>query len=100
MTIPGGGAVATSSVVSRAWATPDGRSAHHLLDPRTRKPIWTGLLTATGLAPTALEAETLAKAALMRRAADARRVLGAHGGVLVHADGRVETVGRAFAVAA
>jgi thiamine biosynthesis lipoprotein len=100
VTIPGSGAVATSSVVSRTWETSDGRSAHHLLDPHTRQPIWTGLLTATGRAPTALEAETLAKAALMRGAAGARRVLGAHGGVLVHADGRVETVDRAFEAAA
>jgi thiamine biosynthesis lipoprotein len=59
------GAVATSSVVARAWTTPDGRRAHHLLDPSTGQPVWTGLLTATALAPTTLEAETLAKVALL-----------------------------------
>jgi thiamine biosynthesis lipoprotein len=95
-----GGAVATSSVVSRAWATPNGRSAHHLLDPRSGQPVSTGLLSATALAPTTLEAETLAKVALLRGAADARRVLAGRGGVLVHADGRVETVGRSLEVAA
>jgi thiamine biosynthesis lipoprotein len=94
------GAVATSSVVARAWTTRDGRRAHHLLDPRTGRPVWTGLLTATALAPTTLEAETLAKIALLRGPADANRVLETHGGVLVHADGRVETIGSLAKLAA
>jgi FAD:protein FMN transferase len=87
------GAIATSSIVARAWTTPDGRGAHHLLDPSTGRPAWTGLLTATALAPTTLEAETLAKVALLRGAGEARRVLAAHGGVLVHAGGDVEMIG-------
>jgi thiamine biosynthesis lipoprotein len=87
------GAVATSSVISRAWMTCDGRRAHHLLDPCTGRPVWTGLLTATALAPTTLEAETLAKTALLRGADDARAVLAPHGGLLVHEDGRVEAIG-------
>jgi FAD:protein FMN transferase len=86
------GAVATSSIVARAWTTADGRPAHHLLDPRTGRPAWTGLLTATAFAPTTLEAETLAKVALLRGPAGARGVLAPNGGVLVHADGDVETV--------
>jgi thiamine biosynthesis lipoprotein len=94
------GAVATSSVVSRAWTTAGGRRAHHLLDPRSGQPVWTGLLTATALAPTTLEAETLAKMALLRGADEARAVLAAHGGVLVHADGRVEPVGGRIEAAA
>lgn len=93
------GAVATSSVVSRAWTTSDGRQAHHLLDPRSGQPAWTGLLTATALAPTTLEAETLAKVALLRGPAKARDTL-VNGGVLVHADRRVETVRAAAEVAA
>jgi FAD:protein FMN transferase len=93
------GAVATSSVMARAWRTPDGRRAHHLLDPSTGQPVWTGLLTATALAPTALEAETLAKTALLRGAYDARSVLERHGGLLVHEDGRVEAIGALFEVA-
>jgi FAD:protein FMN transferase len=76
-----------------------GRRAHHLLDPSTGQPVWTGLLTATALAPTALEAETLAKTALLRGADDARRVLDRHGGLLVHEDGRVEAIGALFEVA-
>jgi FAD:protein FMN transferase len=86
------GAVATSSVVARAWTTADGRTAHHLLDPSTGQPAGTGLLTATAFAPTTLAAETLAKVALLRGPAHGRTVLSRHGGVLVHADGDVETI--------
>jgi FAD:protein FMN transferase len=86
------GAVATSSVVARAWTTPAGLPAHHLLDPRTGRPAWTGLLTATAFAPTTLEAETVAKMALLSGPERARRVLAPCGGVLVHADGDVEAV--------
>jgi thiamine biosynthesis lipoprotein len=86
------GAVATSSVVSRAWTMPGGRRAHHLLGPSTGRPVWTGLLTATALAPTTLHAETLAKVALLRGAGEARDVLAAYGGVLVHEGGRVEAI--------
>ena len=92
-------AVATSSVVSRAWMTRDGRGAHHLLDPCTGRPVWTRLLTATALAPTTLEAEMLAKIALLRGADDARTVLEPHGGLLVHEDGSVEAIGARFEVA-
>jgi thiamine biosynthesis lipoprotein len=87
-----GGAVATSSVVARTWTMPDGRPAHHLLDPSTGRPAWTGLLSATAFAPTTLAAETLAKVALLGGPAGARRVLAPRGGVLVHDSGDVETV--------
>ncbi len=87
------GAVASSSVVARAWLRSDGRRAHHLLDPATGEPAWSGLLSATALAPTTLEAETLAKVALLRGAAGARDVLSRHGGVIVHDGGDVERVG-------
>jgi FAD:protein FMN transferase len=84
-------AVATSSVVSRAWQHEDGSLAHHLLDPSSGLPVRTGLLSVTAIAPTTLHAETLAKAGLMRGPRGARRAL-AGGGVLVHEDGRVETI--------
>jgi FAD:protein FMN transferase len=58
-------AVATSGIDRRVWRRPDGSYAHHLLDPGTGRPAWTGLVSATALAPTALEAEALAKAALL-----------------------------------
>ena len=48
----------------------------------------------TAVAPTALEAETLSKMALPSGAEGARTVLGRHGGVIVHEDGRAEDVGR------
>jgi thiamine biosynthesis lipoprotein len=83
------GAVATSGIDRRLWRGP----AHHLLDPSTGKPAWTGLIGATALAPTALEAEALAKAALLAGPAGAARWLSAHGGLVVHDNGDVEPFG-------
>jgi FAD:protein FMN transferase len=88
------GAVATSGLGRRLWRRPDGAFAHHLLDPSTGAPAWTGLVQATALAPTALEAETLAKSALLAGPLAARRLLAPGGGVLVHDDATVEAVGR------
>ena len=47
------GAVATSGIGRRGWWRADGRPAHHLLDPRTGEPAFTGVVQATGVAPTA-----------------------------------------------
>ncbi len=89
------GGVATSGIDARLWERPEGDFAHHLIDPATGMPAWTGLVAATALAPTAVEAEALAKAALLSGPAAGRRLLqGRHGGVLVHDDGAVEPVGR------
>ena len=89
------GGVATSGIDARLWERPDGGFAHHLIDPSTGTPAWTGLVAATALAPTALEAEALAKAALLSGPAAGRSLLRAgHGGVLVHDDGAVEVVAR------
>lgn len=87
------GAVATSATHARRWATPDGGVAHHLLDPSTGEPAWTGLTQVTALAGTVLEAETLAKTALLRGPDGAREVLRPRGGILVGDDGAVEHVG-------
>jgi thiamine biosynthesis lipoprotein len=84
------GAIATSSVVRRSWRTANGGAAHHLLDPATGRPAWTGLLSVTALAPTTLDAETLAKAALLSGPDGARRILARHGGLAIHDDGEVE----------
>jgi thiamine biosynthesis lipoprotein len=89
----GPGAIATSGIDSRLWLRPDGTFAHHLIDPTTAEPAWTGLVSVTALAPTALEAETLAKAALLRGPRAAGALLTEHGGVLVHDDGDVELAG-------
>jgi thiamine biosynthesis lipoprotein len=82
-------AVATSGVDTRLWRAEDGSPRHHLLDPATGEPAWTGVASATALAPTALEAEALAKAALLSGPAGAARWLRTHGGVVVRDDGDV-----------
>jgi FAD:protein FMN transferase len=89
----GSGAIATSGINSRVWRSDDGGYAHHLLDPATGEPAWTGLISVTALARSALEAETLAKTAFLLGPRGARRVLRARGGAIVHDDGRVERLG-------
>ena len=83
------GAAATSGIGKRSWLDAQGRPAHHLLDPSTGKPAFTGVVQATALAPTAVEAEWRAKAALL--SADASW-LNTHGGVVVFDDGHHELV--------
>jgi thiamine biosynthesis lipoprotein len=79
-------AVATSGIGRRSWLGPDGRPAHHLLDPATGAPAFTGVVQATALAPTAVEAEWRAKAAVLGGPGTAGGWL-AHGGVVVLDDG-------------
>jgi thiamine biosynthesis lipoprotein len=86
------GGVATSGIPARLWQRNDGGFAHHLLDPSTGEPAWSGLVAATAVAPTALDAEVLAKTAVLSGAAAARRLLARRGGVLQHDDGRIELV--------
>ena len=83
--------VATSGIGRRSWRRPDGSAAHHLLDPSTGRPAFTGIVQATALAPTALHAEVLAKTALLRGPGAAAETL-EWGGVLVHDDRTVEVV--------
>lgn len=85
----GGGGIATSGVGSRIWRAPSGGFAHHLLDPATGLPAWTGVLMATALAPSALEAETIAKAAVLSGPDAAAALLAPLGGLLVTDDGAV-----------
>jgi FAD:protein FMN transferase len=89
----GGGGIATSGLDRNVWQRTDGSFAHHLLDPSTGEPAWTGLVGATALAPTTLEAETLAKAALLLGPDRGGDLLGEHGGVLFADDGGFEPVG-------
>ena len=86
------GAVATSGIKTRLWRTDDG-FAHHLLDPSTGRPAWTGVIQATSLGATALEAETLAKMAFLSGPEGAREILASHGGLIVLDDGSVELFG-------
>lgn len=91
----GHGGVATSGLNVRVWQRSDGSFAHHLLDPSTGEPAWTGLIGVTALAATALEAETLSKTALLLGPTGARDVLAAKGGVIFYDDGEMELVGPA-----
>ncbi|MGO9490177.1 MAG: FAD:protein FMN transferase [Solirubrobacteraceae bacterium] len=59
------GGVATSGIGRRSWLGAGGRPAHHLLDPATGSPAFTGVVQATALAPTAVLAEIHAKAAVL-----------------------------------
>jgi thiamine biosynthesis lipoprotein len=83
------GAVATSGIGRRSWAGDGGEAAHHLLDPSTGRPAFTGLIQVTALAPTALLAEVFAKSALLSGPGAAGRWL-PHGGVVVGEDGGVD----------
>ncbi len=89
----GSGAVATSGLGVRIWRDADGRYFHHLLDPSTGQPAWTGLIGATALGDTAVQAETLAKAALLSGPEGGCAILAERGGRLVHDSGAIETVG-------
>jgi thiamine biosynthesis lipoprotein len=86
-----GGAVATSGIGRRSWLDTAGRPAHHLLDPASGRPAFTGVVQATALAPTTLEAEVRAKAALLAGPACIRTWL-RHGGLAVFDDGSHELV--------
>jgi thiamine biosynthesis lipoprotein len=86
-----GGGVATSGITRRSWEGAEGAPAHHLLDPATGEPAFTGIIQATALAPSAFLAEVHAKWALLSGPELAPSRL-PYGGVLVLADGGVETV--------
>jgi FAD:protein FMN transferase len=92
------GSIATSGISTRLWRRDDGTYAHHLIDPSTGAPAWTGLVAVTAVAATALDAEVLAKTAMLSGPARARTLLGRRGGVLQHDDGRIEIVARPPAV--
>jgi len=89
----GDGAIATSGLDRNVWRSPGGGVAHHLLDPSTGCAAWTGLVGATAIAPSALDAETLAKTALLGGPERGRELLAAGGGLLFHDDGEVEVAG-------
>lgn len=61
--------VATSGRDRRRWYQ-NGLLHHHVIDPRTGLPAETDILTATVIAPTVMQAEAAAKAALIMGSAD------------------------------
>jgi thiamine biosynthesis lipoprotein len=80
------GGVATSGIGRRAWVDAAGRPAHHLLDPATGRPAFTGVVQVTALARTAVEAEIRSKAALLSGPEGVYAWL-PHGGFVVLDDG-------------
>ena len=86
------GAVATSGLDVHLWAS-EASFEHHLIDPATGRAAWTGVICAAARAPTALEADVLAKAALLSGARGAGEFLCEYGGLVILEDGEVETFG-------
>lgn len=89
------GGVATSGLRGRIWRDPGAGVgfSHHLIDPGSGAPAWTGIVQATALAATATRAETLAKSALLAGPDGARRLLAAGGGAIVLDSGELELLG-------
>jgi thiamine biosynthesis lipoprotein len=83
--------VATSGIGRRSWLDAHGRPAHHLLDPSTGTPAFTGIVQVTALAPSALMAEIHAKAAILSGPRRAPAWLPG-GGVIVFDDGSHQVV--------
>lgn len=61
--------VATSATDRRRWMQ-GGQLRHHIIDPRSGLPAATDVISATVVAPTAVEAETAAKSVLIRGSVD------------------------------
>ena len=80
------GGVATSGIGRRRWSDGDGLPAHHLLDPSTGRPAFTGIVQVTAFAASALEAEIRTKAAILSGPRAAAAWL-RDGGVIVLDDG-------------
>ncbi len=78
--------IATSGIVTRIWKTASGY-AHHLIDPSTGNPAWTGVVQSTAMASTALEAETVSKIALLSGPQRARGLIERFGGEMIQEDG-------------
>lgn len=83
--------IATSGITRRSWTGPDAVFAHHLLDPASGEPAFTGVIQATALAPTAFLADVHAKWALLS-GPDLGPSRLPYGGLLVLADGEVAPV--------
>jgi FAD:protein FMN transferase len=86
------GAVATTSSRRRAWRRAGARQ-HHVIDPRTGRPLERPPTSATVIAADAWQAEVLAKAAFVTRTpSEAERLLEPAGatGLLVDAGGAVQ----------
>ena len=81
-------ALATSTTAVRRWQR-GGRLLHHLIDPRTRQPSDSGVLSVSVIAPTAVQADVYAKTALLLGPVDGPRFLERQGtpGLFMMEDG-------------
>jgi thiamine biosynthesis lipoprotein len=59
-------AVVTSGTYRRKWKSPNGRDAHHLIDPRTGEPANNHVIAVSVAGPSAEASEVYAKTALIR----------------------------------
>lgn len=85
--------IATSGVDYRRWRR-GGTVQHHIIDPRTRRPAQTDLLSVTVIAPDAAQADLHALMALLLGGEDGRRYLERQAeveGLLVQDDGRLSS---------
>ena len=82
------GGLATSATSRRRWRV-GSEERHHVIDPSTGRPARTGVATATVIAPRAVDAETLATAALLDGGNDGIDLLARHhaSGLIVDDDG-------------
>jgi thiamine biosynthesis lipoprotein len=85
------GAVATSGIGRRSWLDAAGRPAHHLLDPATGRPAFTGVVQVTAFAPSGVAAEALCKQALLSGPDRAAGLL-IYGGLVVYDDASFDVV--------
>lgn len=73
------GALCSSGMLKRRWLTPDGSSAHHIIDPATGLPLTgNGIVAVSAIAPTGWRAEVLTKAALVGGMPVAQRLAARH----------------------
>ena len=88
-------ALVSSWRTRRVWGSDDD-PRHHLIDPRTGHPAWTGLAGVTVLAPEAWWAEALATALFLAGPEEAPALVARHGiaALLVRDDGAVRAFGR------
>lgn len=83
--------VATSSTDRRRWMQ-NGQLRHHIIDPNSGLPAATDVISATVVAPTAIEAEAAAKSVLIRGSLEGLRWLNSHpdlAALLILEDGQI-----------
>ncbi len=88
-------ALVSSWRTRRAWGA-DGDRRHHLIDPTTGRPAWSGLAGVTVLAPEAWWAEALATTLFLAGPDHAAAIVDHHGvsALIVRDDGAVRAFGR------